>query len=268
MSSTSRDALAAEARVDVFIDGEPAGADVHRDGRQTRWDAHRSARRQELTRAARRAVHHGGPDLSMEQIAAAAGTSKPIVYRYFRDKSGLQLAVGRLVLADVREALATAVASSRRPHEQLAAMVGAYIDLVESSPHVYAFVVSGGVEATGQVRGFVAEVEELVARTLLPVLRPAVPADPADLALARTWAAGGVGLVRRAVEFWIAERQAHCGDAADGGVAGSRDAGAALTRDELTAHITDWLWEGASGVARRTAHRSLKSPFTDGPVRR
>ena len=34
----------------------------------------------------------------MDEIAAAAGTSKSIVYRYFVDKTGLQMAVGEVVV--------------------------------------------------------------------------------------------------------------------------------------------------------------------------
>jgi len=63
------------------------------DGRDARWAEHRSSRRAELVRAARRAVHHRGPDLSMDDLAAEIGTSKSIIYRYFSDKSGLQGAV-------------------------------------------------------------------------------------------------------------------------------------------------------------------------------
>ena len=51
------------------------------DGRASRWQSHREERRRELIKSARRAVHRLGSDASMEDIAAAAGTSKSVFYR-------------------------------------------------------------------------------------------------------------------------------------------------------------------------------------------
>lgn len=221
------------------------------DGRHARWAAHRSARRRDLARLARRAVHRLGPDISMEQIAAEAGTSKPIIYRYFTDKAGLQAAVGQAVIDDLGEAMQNAVSSERRPREQIAGMIAVYLDAVEASPNVFAFVAAADAETSGPMRGFIAEIEELVAHVVLPALRPSLPPSEADRALARIWAAGVVGLVRSSAECWLAAREA------------GRSAVAGIDRDELTAHMTDWLWEGGMAVVRRTAHRSTQSARTE-----
>ncbi|WP_418607764.1 TetR/AcrR family transcriptional regulator [Georgenia sp. SUBG003] len=167
------------------------------DGRATRWADHRAARRAELVRAARRAVHHRGPDLSMDDIATEIGTSKSILYRYFTDKTGLQVAVGQAVLGRMREALEEAAGRAGGPRERISAMVGVYLEMVDGSPHVYAFVTRPEATA-GQVRGFVAEVADLVAEAVLPALRGGdaevdAPAEPAEvstatLVAARLWA--------------------------------------------------------------------------------
>lgn len=257
--------------------------DVRVDGRDARWAAHRSSRRAELVRAARRAVHHRGPDLSMDDLAAEIGTSKSILYRYFTDKSGLQGAVGAAVLDDLRTALGEVSERVTRPRDRIAAMVDVYLEIVESSAGVYTFVTQPEATATaGALRGFVAEIEDIVAEALLPVLRYGPDEDDGDgahdtdHALAALWAAGVVGHVRSVAERWVAARatdpvptprpadtdspppadspppgDSSLPDTDDDAPAVEADI-AAMDRGALGAHITDWLWTGAIGVARRS----------------
>jgi AcrR family transcriptional regulator len=63
------------------------------DGRRTRWAEHRAARRVELIEAAMDAVRAHGANVGMDQIARAARTSKPVIYRYFADKADLYRAI-------------------------------------------------------------------------------------------------------------------------------------------------------------------------------
>ena len=58
-------------------------------------DARRLERRAELLDAATRVVRREGPAASMDQIAAEAGISKPIVYRHFRDRDDLVAGVAQ-----------------------------------------------------------------------------------------------------------------------------------------------------------------------------
>lgn len=257
------------------------------DGRDARWAEHRSSRRAELVRAARRAVHHRGPDLSMDDLAAEIGTSKSIIYRYFSDKSGLQGAVGAAVIEDLRAALGEVGERVTRPRDRIAAMVDVYLGIVESSAGVYAFVTQPEATATaGALRGFVAEIEDIVAEALLPVLRHGGGTAPEDRALAALWGAGVVGHVRSVAERWIAARGATAlppadsappaesappaGSAvpADGvlpadGAPAVEGGIAAMDRAALAAHITDWLWTGAMGVARRSRNASSRTETDD-----
>lgn len=243
------------------------------DGRATRWADHRAARRAELVRAARRAVHHRGPDLSMDDIATEIGTSKSILYRYFTDKTGLQVAVGQAVLGRMREALEEAAARAGGPRERISEMVRVYLEMVDGAPHVYAFVTRPEATA-GQVRGFVAEVADLVTDAVLPALRGGTAEDDggaddraevgeATLVAARLWAAGVVGLVRGAVDLWLGDRADPTAEPgrpapalADAGwhpspAAPARPDVGGLPREALAAHLSDWLWDGAVGVLRR-----------------
>ncbi|WP_186812695.1 TetR/AcrR family transcriptional regulator [Cellulomonas composti] len=237
------------------------------DGRSTRWADHREARRAELVRIARRTVHHGGPDVSMEEIATAAGTSKSIVYRYFSDKTGLQIAVAEAVVLQIQGALEGVLRVAPTPREGLRAMVAVYLEMIESSPNVYAFVTrDGSIESGGPLGHFLDSVTQLVAAPFARGLtverdgrrtarRP--EAGPDDLAadepvdddrarilLAESWAAGAVGFVRGAGEWWLAHRDEP----------GSPD------REDITAQVAAWLWAGPVGLLARDRSRSDHVP--------
>ncbi|WP_235939919.1 TetR/AcrR family transcriptional regulator [Occultella kanbiaonis] len=198
------------------------------DGRSRRWDAHRAERRAELCHAARRAVHHGGAELSMDEMAAQMGTSKSIVYRYFTDKAGLRSAVGAMVLAEMSGAFEEAAHGAGSPQDRLRAMVGIYVGTLAQSTNVYRFVTRSGDGAPGpdaDVSDFLTTLTDYVAAPLREVLT----GSTSDPRLADAWAAGVVGFVRGSAESWLALNPVD-----------------RLDPDRLVVLISNWLWAGAS----------------------
>ncbi|WP_334169210.1 TetR/AcrR family transcriptional regulator [Timonella senegalensis] len=203
------------------------------DGRSTRWEWHRAQRREELARAARKAVHLHGTDISMDDIATFAGTSKSIVYRYFNDKPGLQRAVGEAVMQQIHESLAVAATQAATPKEALRSMVASYLGTIDHSPNVYYFI-------TRDAPGL-----PLLDSMIEIVAFPFAQEMKVPLSEAHAWAAGAVGFVRGTGEWWLEAKSAE-----------DADLTALPTLDDLTESITTWLWSGPvmDLVRSRTHH--------------
>ncbi len=206
-------------------DQDPSTA---RDGRSSRWDAHRDQRRSELLGCAVRAIREHGPTVSMDEIAALAGTSKPVLYRHFGDKSGVHRAVTQLVGDRISSEIELAIEASRRsdssPRLAVTAVVEHYLALVERDPQVYRFVVSEPPRPDDD------PVRSLSAR-IAAQLRGHLEEAGLPPSTAEVWAPALVGLVRAAADDWLA-----------GG------AGSTLNRDELATSLTRLAWWGLRGA--------------------
>ncbi len=176
----------------------------------------------------------------MEEIAVAAGTSKSIIYRYFEDRSGLQVAVGSAVMAQMHDALARAAATAASPQLAVRAMVAAYLETIENSPNVYYFVtrtaaVAGTEDGHGEQGAATAAeppLTALVDSVIELIAEPFARVAHVPWAQAAAWAAGVVGFVRGAGEWWLERRDdPRCPD-----------------RWVLTEQVTTWLCQGPVGV--------------------
>ncbi|MGB3595262.1 MAG: TetR/AcrR family transcriptional regulator, partial [Ornithinimicrobium sp.] len=190
-----------------------------RDGRDARWEAHRATRRRELVEHALRAIREHGPGVGMDEIAAQAGTSKPVLYRHFGDRNGVYLGVVEAVDARVLSDLGVVADTSGcgpdgSPADVtglITAMVAAYLELVQRDPEIYRFVVSRPLIETGSsthtspgdpVLTLTGRIGDRLAQILgAHLLR--LGRDPAP---AVTWGHGIVGFVRAAADQWVTHR--------------------------------------------------------------
>ncbi|MEO6885973.1 MAG: TetR/AcrR family transcriptional regulator [Jatrophihabitantaceae bacterium] len=221
----------------VLTDGRRvlAGAAIARrtDGRSLRWSAHRIARREELIDAAISAIGEHGAAVGMDQIAAAAGTSKPVIYRYFADKTDLYRAVSQRVVGQVLDSLMVATQSNPSPRQLIHASVEAYLVLLEANPELYRFVSQNPLigDTTGDgSTDFGTVVAELLAQQLSTHLA----AGGLNPALAHPWGEAIVGFIRAASIWWLDNR-------------------AAMTRAVLTDYLAGLLWSGAAGIYQQGA---------------
>ena len=219
--------------VDAVTDTAEAALPRRRDGRSERWAEHRVSRRNELIDAAIRAVRKYGAGVGMDQIAAAARTSKPVIYRYFADKTDLYRAVGQRVADDLVRDVASALSASPDLRTRMCAGIDAYLKILEQSPELYQFVV-GQAEAPGP--DFTSSVADLTTSQIAEMLR-GLGLDPAR---AEPWGSAMVGFIRAAGQWWLVNRDA-------------------MTRAELADYLTTLLWGGVAGL--RSGDEALPATF-------
>jgi AcrR family transcriptional regulator len=84
--------------------------------------------------AARTFAAQGFHDASMDEIARAAGVSKPVVYTHFASKDGLYEAVLLHASREFAERVRSGVAPEQTPESRMWAGVLAFVDAVEEHP--------------------------------------------------------------------------------------------------------------------------------------
>ncbi len=207
------------------------------DGRHARWEAHRVARRRELIRAARKAIHRLGGNVSMEEIAAECKTSKSVYYRYFGDKAGLQSEVSQVVVAQMRDKILSAGQAASSPRETLRAMISAYLQMAQTSPNVYAFVTGTpefaapalDKDKAAEFTDFLGEISAMFAEPLGEIFKDS---DSARGRAARNfWPQAAIGMVRAAGEQWIA----------------TPEGSSKPSEEKMSNLITDWLYASING---------------------
>jgi AcrR family transcriptional regulator len=195
-----------------------------RDRRASRWDAHRQARRAELVDAAITAIRTHGAGVGMDDVAAAAGTSKTVVYRHFVDRTQLYVAVCARVAEVLIGQVRAAMNAAEGPRAKTAAGIDAYLRLIENDREVYRFVVHRALVAEP-----VADLVSLIGDEAAAVIAAQLRRTGADTSAAAPWGHGVVGMVRGAADHWLAHPEG-------------------MTRARLAAHLTDLAWAGLSGV--------------------
>ncbi|GID28240.1 TetR/AcrR family transcriptional regulator [Paractinoplanes brasiliensis] len=200
---------------------------VNTDARRERWAGHREQRRSELTDAAIDAIRQHGPEVGMEAIAAHAGVSKPVLYRYFADKSELWLAVGQRSGALVLDAIVPAVAAVREERAAIGAAIDAYLTHIAADTNLYQFVVHQPDIA--RHRDVVADVVDTVASGLARIFGDRLRARGLDSGAALPWAYGVVGYVQAVGDWWLRQQQP-------------------ISREALGDYLTTFLWGGVAGI--------------------
>lgn len=205
--------------------------DEHKgDARKERWREHRLARRAELVQAAVRAIGAHGAEVGMDDIAAEAGVSKPVLYRHFSDKSDLYVAVGEWGTDLLMQRLRPLFKINGSANELIRRLLDAYLGLIEEYPDLYRFVVQRNFTDRPVASDPVSHEKTVIANSLARLLGRYMRALGLDSGGVEVWSHGLVGLVQASGDWWL-DRQT-------------------MSREDLTTYLAQVIWSGIDGVLR------------------
>lgn len=170
----------------------------------------RERRGQLLDVAGKLFAEHGFHGLSMEQLADAAGITKPVLYQHFPSKRGLYLALVHDAVAQLELQIGRALDAGTDNRARVKSAVGAYFDFVED--HRFRLLSGAAEFADAQVRAAVEEGLERVARTVgILVAADAGVSPPA----ARLLATAVRGVATEGARRWVEQGGLDKGEAVE-----------------------------------------------------
>ena len=164
----------------------------------------REQRRADLVQAAIRAVRRAGAAVSVADIAAAAGITKPVLYRHFADRADLQAAVGEQAAAVLLARIGAELGPGRSPAEQTRAVIDVVLTCVDEDPQLWRFVTQRAARSVDAP--IVDHLRGRIAQLLAAVLGEELGKRGLDSGGVEVWAHGLVGMVHSAAEWWLDHR--------------------------------------------------------------
>jgi AcrR family transcriptional regulator len=146
------------------------------------------------------AVDEHGMDASADQIAAAAGVSRTVLYRYFRDKDDLHQAIAQQLVQVVVASLVPSLRTGSTANEIIRGTVTVVVDWIDRHPNLYEFLQSRGRSA-----GLNA-IEVTMADQVAGLLAAFIRAFGLDDEVAEPGGYALVGLVEVSSRWWLKAR--------------------------------------------------------------
>jgi AcrR family transcriptional regulator len=156
-------------------------------------------RRQLLDVAVEVFAAHGFHRTSMDQVAEAAGVTKPVLYQHFGSKRKLYLELLEDVGANLTDQIAKATATATTPRDQVVAGVRCYFDFVVGNRSGFTLLFGSGARRDDEFNDVVRRFEDGIAELVAPLID--VPISEGHR---RLLAHGLVGLAEGVSRHWVA----------------------------------------------------------------
>ncbi|MBN9609537.1 MAG: TetR family transcriptional regulator [Actinobacteria bacterium 69-20] len=191
----------------------------------------RTARRAQLLDAARGVfVAQGFHATAMDDIADAAGVSKPVLYQHFPSKLALYRALLEASADEMVHLVRQAIASSEDNGLRVHNATAAYFSFVADEGQAFRLIFESDLRDEPAIAAIVDRATE----SCIAAISDTITADTgADSASARLLAAGLVGLSQVSARYWLAQADS-------------------ITQDRAVELVSELAWRGISHFPRNT----------------
>lgn len=145
-------------------------------------------------------AENGYHNAAMDDIAVAAGVSKPVLYQHFPSKLDLYLALVDRACEDIVDLVRTAIATPASNSERVRAAMASFFAFVEQSGKSFRFVFESDLTGDAQVQNRIWRVHQDLAEAIGAVIAhdTALTADRA-----RLLGIALVGQAQVAARYWV-----------------------------------------------------------------
>jgi AcrR family transcriptional regulator len=172
---------------------------------------------------------------SMDEVAEAAGVTKPVLYQHFDSKRELYLELLEDVGSNLVAGVTAAVGGASGPRQQVEAGFEAYFEFVTEQTNAFRLLFGSGGRRDEEFNDAVRRVEDVMAAAVAALIETDISADHRQLL-----GYGIVGLAEVTSRHWASS------EAGDGGDEPQRAAEAA----RLARRVSELAWAGLRGVHR------------------
>jgi AcrR family transcriptional regulator len=162
---------------------------------------------------------------SMNDVADAAGVTKPVLYQHFSSKRHLYLEALTEVGERLRQSIEKATANADSPKEQVRGGLEAYFRFVAEDKAAFSVLFGGGTRRDAEFARAAGAVERAIAQSIASLITVSTLSEEERSLLAHAI----VGLAEGASRHWIAQ-------------------GMAVDVDQLAARVAQLAWGGLRGV--------------------
>ena len=191
-----------------------------------------SQRREQLIDVARALfAEKGFEGTSIEEVAARAKVSKPVVYEHFGGKEGLYAVIVDRELSAISLAITSSLASSASPSVIVERAALALLTYIEDSPDGFRLLSSSTDRAAGTYSTLLAD----VAIQVSAILAEQFAAHDLDPRTAPLYAQMLVGIVSSPAWWWLENRR--------------------MSKEEVAAHMVNLAWNGLRAMDKHPTLR-------------